>query len=92
MSESIFYDLKKTTGLAPSLSSQVARIGRRIVLGAYGPNDLIEDENALAERYQVSRSVIRDASKILVGKGLLEVRRGIGSRVRPRKNWGAARQ
>ena len=88
MSELLYYDLKDVPGLAPSLSTQVAReIGRRIVSGSYAPGDLIEDEAALAARYQVSRSVVRDAVKILVGKGLLEVRRGIGSRVRPRASW-----
>ena len=89
MSELIFYDLKQIAGLAPSLSAQVSReLGRRIVSGTYAPGDLVEDEAALAERYKVSRSVIRDAVKILVGKGLLEVRRGIGTRVRSRANWG----
>ncbi len=85
----IYYDLKQVAGLAPSLATQVAReIGRRIVSNSYAPGDLVEDEGALAERYQVSRSVIRDAVKILVGKGLLEVRRGIGTRVRSRSSWG----
>lgn len=89
MTEMIYYDLKKTAGLAPSLSAQVAReIGRRIVSATYAPGELVEDEGALAERYQVSRSVIRDAVKVLVGKGLLEVRRGIGTRVRARTQWG----
>jgi len=89
MSEMIYYDLKQIAGLAPSLATQVAReIGRRIVSNSYAPGDLVEDEGALAERYQVSRSVIRDAVKILVGKGLLEVRRGIGTRVRSRSSWG----
>ncbi len=89
MNEMSYYDLKQVSGLVPSLSTQVAReIGRRIVSGAYAPETLIEDEAALAGRYQVSRSVIRDAVKILVGKGLLEVRRGIGTRVRPRAKWG----
>ena len=89
MSELSYYDLKQEPGLVPSLSTQVAReIGTLIVSGNYAPSDLIEDEAALAGRYQVSRSVIRDAVKILVGKGLLEVRRGIGTRVRPRAKWG----
>ena len=89
MSELLYYDLKETAGLAPSLSSQVAReIGRRIVSGSYAPGDLIEDEAALAARYQVSRPVVREAVKTLAGKGLLEVRRGIGTRVRPRASWG----
>lgn len=89
MSEFAFYDLKQAAGLTPSLASQMAReLGRRIVAGKYEPGHLVEDEAALAERYQVSRSVVRDAVKILVGKGLLEVRRGIGTRVRSRAHWG----
>ena len=59
----------------------VRELGRRIVAGACPPGSLIEDEAMLAGRYRVSRSVVRDAAKILVGKGLLEVRRGIGTRV-----------
>ncbi|MCY4542824.1 MAG: FadR/GntR family transcriptional regulator [Rhodobacteraceae bacterium] len=89
MNEMLFYDLRESPGLAYSLSAQVAReIGRRIVSGTYAPDQLIEDEQKLSERYRVSRSVIRDAVKVLVGKGLLEVRRGIGTRVRPRSSWG----
>lgn len=89
MNEMMFYDLKEASGLPHSLSAQIAReIGRRIVAGNYEPGELIEDEGALAERYRVSRSVVRDAAKILVGKGLLEGRRGVGTRVRKRANWG----
>jgi DNA-binding FadR family transcriptional regulator len=89
MTELVYYDLKESTGLTHSLSTQIAReLGRRIVAKNYAPGDLVEDENALATKYQVSRSVVRDAVKILVGKGLLEVRRGIGTRVRPREQWG----
>lgn len=89
MIEATYYDLKQKTGLAPSLASQVAReLGRKIVSQLYQPGSLIEDEAALAQSYNVSRSVVRDAVKILVGKGLLEVRRGVGTRVKPRHNWG----
>ena len=88
MNELIYYDLKQISGLTGSLASQVSReLGRRIVSGIYTENGLIEDENSLSNRYQVSRSVVRDAVKILVGKGLLEVRRGIGTKVRPRIDW-----
>lgn len=74
--------------MTPSMSVQVAReLGRRIIAGTYEPGSLVEDENALAARYQVSRVVVRDAVKILVGKGLLEVRRGIGTKVRSRDQW-----
>ena len=89
MTEMLYYDLKETSGLAPSLATQIAReIGRRVVARSYEVGGLLEEEGALAARYQVSRSVIRDAVKILVGKGLLEVRRGIGTRVRERHRWG----
>jgi len=89
MNELLFYDLKESPGLTHSLSTQIAReLGRRIVAGTLSEGSLIEDEGALADRFQVSRSVIRDAVKILVGKGLLEVRRGIGTRVKSRANWG----
>ncbi len=88
MSELAYYELKQISGLAPSLSAHVAReIGKRIVSAAYETGDLVEDESSLALHYQVSRSVIRDAVKMLVGKGLLEARRGIGTRVRSRENW-----
>ena len=88
MSELVYYDLKRAANMTPSLSVQVAReLGRRIVAGTFEPGALIDDENALAERFQVSRVVVRDAVKILVGKGLLDVRRGIGTKVRPRNEW-----
>ena len=88
MNELIYYDLKKSSGLPHSLAVQIAReLGRRIVAGIYEPTELIEEENSLAKRFRVSRSVVRDAVKILVGKGMLEVRRGIGTRVKSRSEW-----
>ncbi|WP_017446802.1 FadR/GntR family transcriptional regulator [Gayadomonas joobiniege] len=88
MSELVYYDLKSASGMVPSLPVQVAKeLGRRIVAGTFEVGSFIDDEASLAERYQVSRVVIRDAVKILVAKGLLEVRRGIGTRVRSRDQW-----
>ena len=86
--ERLFYNIKNTSGLAKSLAEQVSReIGKNVVSGLYQPSSLIEDEGSLATKYNVSRSVIRDAAKILVGKGLIEVRRGIGTTVLPRSRW-----
>jgi len=88
MNELLYYDLKDSVGVAPGLSMQVSReLGRRIVGGHYRESDLIEDETKLASRFGVSKSVIREAVKLLVGKGLLEVRRGSGTRVRRRASW-----
>ncbi len=89
MDELIYYDLRDTPRLSHSLATQLARdLGKQIVAGKYPESSLIEDEGTLAEKNRVSRSVIRDAVKILVGKGMLEVRRGIGTRVRSRESWG----
>ncbi|WP_372572276.1 FadR/GntR family transcriptional regulator [Ruegeria jejuensis] len=88
MSELLYYDLKETTGVAPSLATHVCReLGRRIVGGVIREGDLVDDETKLGERFGVSKSVIREAVKLLVGKGLLEVRRGSGTRVRRRASW-----
>lgn len=88
MSELVYYDLKEKANMTPSMPMQLAReLGRRIVAGSIETGTMLDDENALAERYEVSRVVVRDAVKILVGKGMLDVRRGIGTRVRPRDRW-----
>lgn len=88
MNEFLYYDLKDAGGVTPSLVTQVCReIGRRIVAGHIRENDLIEDEAKLAARFGVSKSVVRESIKLLVGKGMLEVRRGSGTRVRPRASW-----
>ena len=62
MNEILFYNLTQTNGLTHSLATQIAReLGRRIVAGLYPQGTCLEDEMTLAEKYRVSRSVIRDA-------------------------------
>lgn len=88
MTELLYYDLKEAAGVVPSLATQVCReLGRRIVAGHLREGELIDDETRLSERFGVSKSVIREAVKLLVGKGLLEVKRGSGTRVRRRASW-----
>ena len=88
MNEMLYYDLKDANGVAPGLAMQVSReLGRRIVAGHYKEDALIEDEGKLSQRFGVSKSVIREGVKLLVSKGLLEVKRGSGTRVRRRASW-----
>ncbi|OSP55780.1 FadR/GntR family transcriptional regulator [Pseudoruegeria sp. SK021] len=88
MTELLYYDLKQAKPLTPGLSAQVCReLGRRIVSGTQAEGSLIDDETKLAEKFSVSKSVIREAIKLLVGKGLIEVRRGSGTRVLNRRHW-----
>lgn len=46
--------------------------------GTLAPGDRLPTEREMAEKFGVSRSVIRDAIKTLSGTGLIEVRRGVG--------------
>jgi len=56
----------------------VAQISDRIVHRELKPGDRLPTERAMAEQFQVSRTAIRDAIKILSGSGLLEVHHGVG--------------
>jgi DNA-binding FadR family transcriptional regulator len=84
--------LKSTTGL-PRQSGSFAHfsvaqeIGRRIVAGDYPPGSILPNEADWSEMFGTSRSVVREAIKMLMSKNLLVSRPKIGSRVEPRENW-----
>ena len=65
----------------------VRELGGRIVGGAIAPGDSLPIEDELGPELGVSRSVLREAIKVLAGKGLVEVRPKTGTRVRPRRSW-----
>ncbi|WMT85300.1 FadR family transcriptional regulator [Pelagibacterium sp. 26DY04] len=58
------------------------RIQKAIKSGAYGVDERLPTEHALAAEFQVSRPVIRDALQRLRDQGLIYSRRGAGSFVR----------
>lgn len=65
----------------------VRELGGRIVGGAIAPGESLPIEDELGPELGVSRSVLREAIKVLAGKGLVEVRPKTGTRVRPRRSW-----
>ncbi len=69
------------------LADKVAELLKKAVLsGQLEPGDRLPPERVLGERLGVSRTVVREAIRSLVAKGLVEVRSGSGSvvaRVRP---------
>lgn len=71
--------------------SQHARIvhelGRLIVSGRLKPEDKLPAEAQLCEDYDVSRTVLREATRVLVAKGLVYSRPRVGSVVRARRDW-----
>jgi GntR family transcriptional regulator len=54
-------------------------IATEIAQGEYRPGDQLPTEDALLERFQVSRITVRRAIQNLVNRGLLEIRRGLGT-------------
>jgi GntR family transcriptional regulator, galactonate operon transcriptional repressor len=65
----------------------VHRIGRDIVTGLFKPNDTLPTESALCEQLGVSRSVLREAVRVLVSKGLLDRKSRLGTRVCLPEAW-----
>ncbi|HEX8543011.1 MAG TPA: FadR/GntR family transcriptional regulator [Pseudomonas sp.] len=68
-------------------ASTVDRLGTWIAAGNAAPGQVLKVEAVLAEELGVSRTVIREAIKTLVAKGLLEVGPKVGTRVMPMRSW-----
>lgn len=65
----------------------VQEIGFRITRGDYPPGTVLPNEAEWAESFGVSRSVIREAVKMLTAKNLIASRQKVGSWVQPREYW-----
>lgn len=62
-------------------------LGRRIASGAYPPGTALPTEPELAASLGVGRNAIREAVKMLAGKGLLRTGRRAGTIVQPNSEW-----
>jgi DNA-binding FadR family transcriptional regulator len=62
-------------------------LGRRIVSGDLKPGSVLPNLEKLADEFAVSRLSMREAMKLLAGKGLVESRPRRGTVVRPRSEW-----
>lgn len=86
--EKIFYGLLEKDFGARTKAQMLARqIGIELMTNVSRPGDLLAEEQRLSAQYDVGRSILREAVKILVGKGMLSVRRGVGTRIEPRQFW-----
>ena len=65
----------------------VEEIGSDIIGGRMLPGVLLPTESALLARFDVSRTVLREAITVLSSKGLVETRQKRGTMVRPRLEW-----
>jgi GntR family galactonate operon transcriptional repressor len=64
----------------------VHEIGVRILEGELKAGETLPDNGFVGES-DVSRTVVREAIKVLAAKGLVESRPKVGTRVRPRRDW-----
>jgi DNA-binding FadR family transcriptional regulator len=65
----------------------VQELGMRIVSGGIAPGERLPAEPTLCETYGVSRPVLREATRVLVAKGLVVSKPRVGSVVRARDEW-----
>ncbi|MER8438515.1 GntR family transcriptional regulator, partial [Mesorhizobium sp. M1393] len=66
-------------------ASLANEIGLRIVRGDYPPGTILPNEAKWSETFDVSRSAVREAIKMLMAKSLLASRPKIGSWVEPKE-------
>lgn len=65
----------------------VDEIGRSIVGGDFATGAILPGDAELAERFKVSRTVLREAMKTLAAKGLVVAKARIGTKVTERRLW-----
>lgn len=64
----------------------VETIGSRIVRGQYAPGTALSPDGLEAE-FGISKTVLREALRVLAAKGLVDSRQKRGTVVRPRASW-----
>src|SRR6476646_7681953 len=62
-------------------------LARQIVGGQHAENDVLPNEPALCDQFGMSRTVVREALKMLEERGLVRIEQGRGTTVQPRGSW-----
>ncbi len=72
----------------PNLTRRIVEdLGLAIVTGRYSAAGGFPVESELCDQYNASRSVLREAVKMLTAKGLLRARQRAGTTVEPEEHW-----
>ncbi|TDB75525.1 FadR/GntR family transcriptional regulator [Micromonospora sp. KC723] len=75
---------RRPANLATAVTAELVQ---RIVRGIHPSGSPLPPEPVLCETFSVSRTVVREAVKILQEKGLVQVRQGTGTMVTPSAMW-----
>lgn len=82
------WSIHALAGRPPRLSVVVVRVlVEGIVSGRYPSGSLLPPEPVLCQTFDVSRSVVREALKVLEEKGLAHARQGHGTTITPPDEW-----
>jgi DNA-binding FadR family transcriptional regulator len=81
------HDYSATEPVRSHTAHVVRELGMGIVSGAYPQNSILPGDAELMERFRVSRTVLREALRTLAGKGLIQAKARIGTRVRDKASW-----
>lgn len=65
----------------------IDKIGQDIVSGRLSSEAQLPNETEWCEKLEISRSVLREALRVLVSKKLITIRARTGGRIRPRSDW-----
>jgi DNA-binding FadR family transcriptional regulator len=78
----------KFSPLRRNLKEQLVRsLGIEIVAGRLRPGDVLPSEGVLLARYEISRTVLREAVNVLTAKGLLDTRPKRGTMIKAPSSW-----
>lgn len=69
------------------LAQVVDSLGKRIITKHYKEAEKLPIEAELCAEYGVSRPIIREATKVLIAKGLLHSKPRVGTVVRDKRQW-----
>ena len=78
----------KAESAADLHSVLVHNLGLAIAEGTLAPHSILRLDE-LEAQHSVSRSVVREATRVLSSKGMLESRRRLGTVVQPEESWNA---
>ncbi len=79
------WESSETAVLRPAGAAEA--LGRRIVTGDLAPGTTLPNLDQLADQFSMSRLSMREAIKMLAGKGLVSSAPRRGTVVRPRNEW-----
>jgi DNA-binding FadR family transcriptional regulator len=65
----------------------VDELGKAIVAGTYPVGSILPGDTELAQRFKVSRTVLRETMKTLAAKGMVVAKARVGTRVTEKNLW-----